>query len=64
MTWPPQSADLIELVWNEMDCRGKAKGQTSAQHHWGLQEYWETISGDYLMQLIKRVPTLSKGRLF
>ena len=27
MTWPPQSPDLnpTEMVWDEMDCRGKAK---------------------------------------
>ena len=33
MTWPPQSADLnpIEMVWDELDCRGKEKQPTNAQ---------------------------------
>ena len=46
MTWPPQSPDLnpVEMVWDEMDCRVKAKG---AQHLWELlQDCWKTISGD------------------
>ena len=58
MTWPPQSPDLnpIEMVWDEMDRRVKAKGPTSAQHLWELlQDCWKTISGDYLMKLMPRV---------
>ena len=45
MTWPPQSPDLnpIEMVWDEMDCRVKAKGPTSARHRWELlQDWWKT----------------------
>ena len=40
MTWPPQLHDLnhIEMVWDEMDCRVKAKGPTSAQHLWELPQ--------------------------
>ena len=38
MTFPPQSPDLnpIEMVWDGMDRRVKAKGPTSAQHLWKL----------------------------
>uniref|UniRef100_A0A096MAI3 Transposase Tc1-like domain-containing protein n=1 Tax=Poecilia formosa TaxID=48698 RepID=A0A096MAI3_POEFO len=36
--------------------RMKAKGPTSAKHLWELlQDYWKTISGDYLLKLIKRM---------
>ena len=64
MTWPPQSPDLnpIETVWDEMDLRVKAKGPTSAQHLWELlQDCWKTISGDYLMKLIERMPRVCKA---
>ena len=64
MTWPPQSPDLnpIEMVWDEMDRRVKAKGPTSAQHLWELlQDCWKTISGDYLMKLIERKPRVCKA---
>ena len=56
MTWHPQSPDLspVEMVWDEMDRRVKA---TSAQLLWELlQDCWKTISSDYLMQLIERIP--------
>lgn len=64
MTWPPQSPDLnpIEMVWDEMDRKLKAKGPTSAQHLWEvLQDCWKTISGDYLMKLIERMPRECKA---
>ena len=64
MTWPPQSPDLnpIEMVWDEIDCRMKAKGPTSAQHLWELrQDCWKTISGDDLMKLIERMPRVCKA---
>ncbi|XP_078022930.1 sodium- and chloride-dependent GABA transporter 2-like [Epinephelus lanceolatus] len=59
MTWPPQSPDLnpIQMVWGELDRRVKAKGPTSAKHLWELlQDCWKTISGDYLLKLIERMP--------
>jgi hypothetical protein len=49
MTWPPQSPDLnpIEMVWDELDCRGKEKQLTSAQHMWELlQDCWKIIPGE------------------
>ena len=64
MTWPPQSPDLnpMEMVWDEMDRRVKAKGPTSAQHLWELlQDCWKTISGDDLMKLIERMPRVCKA---
>ena len=64
VTWPPQSPDLnpIEMVWDEMDCRVKAKGPTSAQHLWELlQDCWKTISGDYLMKFTERIPRVCKA---
>ena len=64
MTWPPQSPDLnpVQLVWDEMDCRVRAKRPTSAQHLWKLlQGCWKTISGDDLMRLIERMPRVSKA---
>ena len=64
MTWPPQSPHLnpMEMIWDEMDCRVKAKGPTSAQHLWELlQDCWKTISGGFLMKLIERVPRVCKA---
>ena len=66
MTWPPQSPDLnpIEMVWDEMDRRVKAKVSTSIQHLWEfLQDYWKTISGDDLMKLIERIPRVCKAEI-
>ena len=63
VTWPPQSPDLnpVEMVWDEMDCRVKAKGPPSAQHLWELpQDCWKTISGDDLMKLMERMPRVCK----
>lgn len=64
MTWPPQSPDLnpIEMVRGELDRRVKAKGPTSAKHLWELlQDCWKTISGDYLLKLIKRMPRVCEA---
>ena len=64
MTWPPQSLNLnpTEMVWDELDCRVKAKQPTSAQHLWELlQDCWKTITGDYLINLIERMPRVCKA---
>uniref|UniRef100_A0A3Q2E6Z4 alpha-amylase n=1 Tax=Cyprinodon variegatus TaxID=28743 RepID=A0A3Q2E6Z4_CYPVA len=64
MTWPPQSPDLkpIKMVWGELDHRVKAKRPTSVKHLLELlQDCWKTISGDYLLNLIKRMPRLCKA---
>ena len=49
MTWPPQSSDLnpIEMVWDELDRRGKEKQPRGAQHMWELlQDCWKIIPGE------------------
>uniref|UniRef100_A0A667X851 Tc1-like transposase DDE domain-containing protein n=1 Tax=Myripristis murdjan TaxID=586833 RepID=A0A667X851_9TELE len=64
MTWPPQSPDLnpIQMVWGELDHRVKAKRPTCAKHLWELlQDCWKTISGDYLLKLIERMPRVCKA---
>ncbi|CAJ0955991.1 unnamed protein product [Ranitomeya imitator] len=64
ITWPPQTPELnsIEMVWGELDRSVKAKGPTSAKHLWELlQDCWKTTSGDYLLKLIKRMPSVCKA---
>ena len=64
MPWPQQSPNLnpVEMVWDELDHRVKAKQPTSAQHLWELlQDSWKTIPGDYLMKLIERMPRVCKA---
>ncbi|KAK6292566.1 hypothetical protein J4Q44_G00371500 [Coregonus suidteri] len=60
MTWPPQSPDLnpIEMVWDELDRRGKEKQPTSAQHMWELfQDCWKA----FLMKLVEKMPSVCKA---
>ena len=64
MTWPPQSPDLnpMEMVWGELDHSVTAKEPTSAKHLWELlQDCWKTVSGDYLLKLIKRMPRVCEA---
>ena len=59
MEWPAQSPDLnpIELVWDELDRRVKAKQPTSATHLWELlQQIWEERSEEYLISIVERMP--------
>ena len=59
MEWPAQSPDLnpIELVWDELDRRVKAKQPTSATHLWELlQQCWEELSEQYLISIVERMP--------
>ena len=61
MEWPAQSPDLnhIELVWDELDRRVKAKQPTSATHLWELlQQCWEELSEQYLISIVERMPRL------
>ena len=58
MSWLAQSADLnpIELVWDELDQKVRAKQPTSAAHlgqH--LQESWAELSSIYLQSLEERM---------
>ena len=34
--WDAEKVSRWCLVWDELDCRVKAKQPTSAQHRWGL----------------------------
>ena len=64
LTWPLQSPNLnqIEMVWDELDFEVKAKQQTSANHLWELlQDCWKTTPGDYLMNLIEKMPRVCKA---
>ena len=56
-----QSPDLnpIELVWDELDRRVKAKQPTSATHLWELlQQTWEELSEEYLISIVERMPLM------
>jgi len=56
------STCMVPTVKHEMDRRVKAKGPTGAQHLWELlQDCWKTVSGDYLMKLIERMPSVCKA---
>ena len=64
MEWPAQAPDLnlIELVWDELDRRGKAKQPTSATHLWQLlQQCWEELSEQYLISIAERMPRVSSA---
>ena len=58
MSWPAQSADLnpIELVWNELDRKVRAKQTITTTHLWQLlQESWIELFSVYLQSLVKRM---------
>ena len=49
MTCPPQLPDLNpnEMVWDDLDRRGKEKQPTCAQHMWELLQYcWKSIPSE------------------
>ena len=54
MSWLAQSADInpIELVWDELVQKVRAKQPTSATHFWQLlQKSWVELSSVYLQSL-------------
>ncbi|CAJ0954590.1 unnamed protein product [Ranitomeya imitator] len=63
MTWPPVTRpEPNQDGLGELDRRVKAKGPTSAKHLWELfQDCWKTVSSDYLLKLIKRMPRVCKA---
>lgn len=66
MEWPPQSPDLnpIELLWDELDRKVKAKTQTNIDELFqNLQEAWREIEETTLVKLIERMPRLCKAVL-
>ena len=59
MEWPSQSPGLnpIEVVWDELDRRMKAKQPTSETHLWELlQQCWEELFEQYLISIAERMP--------
>ena len=67
MEWPAQSPDLnpIELVWDELDRRVKAKQPTSATHMWELlQQCWEELSEQYLIFIAERMTQVCSAVIF
>ena len=59
-----QSVDLnfIELVWDELDQKVKAKQPRSMVHHWELlQESWEELSYLNLQSLVERMPRICEA---
>lgn len=57
----PTSTQL-RWLWDELDRRVEAEQPTSARHLWELlQDGWRTIPGDYLMNLIERMPRASEA---
>ena len=64
MSWPAQSADLnpIELVWDELDWKVKAKQPTSATHLWQLlQESWAELSSVCIQSLMERMQRICEA---
>ena len=63
MTWPPQSLNPIEMVWDELDHRVKEKQPTSAQHMWELiQDCWKSIPGEAGWENAKSVQSCHQGK--
>ena len=55
MSWPVQSVDLnpIELVWDELHWKVRAKQPTSVAHF--LKESWAELFSVYLQSLVERM---------
>ena len=61
MSWLMQSADLnlIELTWDGLDQKVKAKQPSSVAHLWQLlQESWAKLPSVYLQSLAERMPRI------
>ena len=64
LSWPAQSADLnpIELVWDKLEQKVRAKQPTSAAHLWQLLlESWEDLSSVYLQSLEEKMPRICEA---
>lgn len=61
MVWPSQSPDLspIELLWDELDRKAKQRLPQNENMLWKyLQDAWQQITPDCLMNLIERMPRI------
>lgn len=59
MGWPAQSPDWapIELVWDELDRRVKAKQPTVATNLWELlPRTWDELSEECVISIVERMP--------
>ena len=66
MPWPAQSADLnpIELVWNELDRKVRAKQTITTTHLWQLlQESWIELFSVYLQSLEERMVKICEAEI-
>ena len=66
MVWPPQSPDLnpIELLWDELDRKVKAKINTNVGELFkNLEIAWREIEKETLVKLVERMPRLFKAVL-
>ncbi len=49
--------NLIELLWDQLDCKVREKYPTRQSHQWQvLQEAWGEMSPEYLDKLTARMP--------
>lgn len=62
--------NLTEMVWDDLDRRGKEKQPTNSPQPWELLPFWKTIPGDDLMRLtgsmqyVRKVVVKAKGGNF
>ena len=64
MSWPVQSSDLnpIELVWDELEQKVRAKQPTGAAYLWQLlEESWAELSSIYVQSLMERMPRINEA---
>ena len=57
--------NLIEMVWDELDCREKEKQPTSAQHMWELlRDSWKSIPCESGLENANSVQSCHQGKVW